>query len=432
MNETTNTTVTATEKVNKSKLIVAAFKAKGLDTPANDLIDFVKSESGVEVGVSLVNNIRYRLRQKKAERKQKRTPTKKTAPTAAPAQVQESDPLGHYSTRLGCKCHGYKCEGCGKVLYREYVHRAPVRVYFPNDGGMRYINFIIHHYDEASQSLVVYAKPQRGRSLGSLTPEKAADFIKKHREYFQEQEINGKKCLAFYYPIIRTEENVKNIHVEIMETGNPPYKKVKNPKSRWGYDYVPYCEEDRRCCYRMVQLLKGQEFEGDFGFDLPVYDSFSICLTYKHAPAKRDGELSRRIIHAARQVADCGYYYQDGRQAFYEGQLEWMALYVEHFTDLNVKNFRRFLKICKKDGPGFIMQLAQYIEAETGVRQYVENRPNIGNLLVGVSKLAAGESLTGREINAMGYAMRDRKVRDDWGELMAAVKADRELADKPN
>ncbi len=96
MNETTNvTTVTETPKVNKSKLIVAAFKVKGLDTPANDVIDFVKSESGVEVGVSLVNNLRYRLRQKKQERKAKRTTTKsKPAPAVTtPAPKVSEDPL---------------------------------------------------------------------------------------------------------------------------------------------------------------------------------------------------------------------------------------------------------------------------------------------------------------------------------------------------
>ena len=91
MNEQTNVNVTKTEKVNKSKLIVAAFKAKGLDTPANDVIDFVKSESEVEVGVSLVNNIRHRLRQKKAEKAKKKQSTKKT-PQPAP---QATDPLAN-------------------------------------------------------------------------------------------------------------------------------------------------------------------------------------------------------------------------------------------------------------------------------------------------------------------------------------------------
>lgn len=65
--------VTVTEtKTNKSKLILAAFKATSLKTPANDIIDAIKNESGVEVTSSLVNNIRHRLRKQKAARKAKK------------------------------------------------------------------------------------------------------------------------------------------------------------------------------------------------------------------------------------------------------------------------------------------------------------------------------------------------------------------------
>ena len=93
MNE--NVTVNPTEKINKSKLIVAAFKAKGLDTPANDVVDFVKSESGIEVGVSLVNNLRHRLRKAKADKKAKRKPTdpRSEKPTPAAETVVDDDPL---------------------------------------------------------------------------------------------------------------------------------------------------------------------------------------------------------------------------------------------------------------------------------------------------------------------------------------------------
>lgn len=66
-----------TPKVNMSKLIIAAFKAnKKLDTPANEIVAAVKQNDGVEVTVSLVNNIRKRL---KDSRKAKVART--TAPT---------------------------------------------------------------------------------------------------------------------------------------------------------------------------------------------------------------------------------------------------------------------------------------------------------------------------------------------------------------
>jgi len=63
-------------KVNKSKLVFAAFKLHGLECPANDVINFIKTESNVEVTPGLVNNLRHRLRKERTERKaRKMTPT---------------------------------------------------------------------------------------------------------------------------------------------------------------------------------------------------------------------------------------------------------------------------------------------------------------------------------------------------------------------
>jgi hypothetical protein len=57
-------------KRNKSKLILGAFKQSPakLATPANDIIDAIRADSGVEVTVSLVNNMRSRLKAKKKAR----------------------------------------------------------------------------------------------------------------------------------------------------------------------------------------------------------------------------------------------------------------------------------------------------------------------------------------------------------------------------
>jgi hypothetical protein len=66
---TTETPTTA--KVNRSKLIIEAFKeSRRLDTPANEIVEAVKKTEGVEVTVSLVNNIRKRLKDARKERKE--------------------------------------------------------------------------------------------------------------------------------------------------------------------------------------------------------------------------------------------------------------------------------------------------------------------------------------------------------------------------
>lgn len=60
-------------KVSGSKQIAAALKNKekfpqGLDTPAQDIVDHLKA-SGTEVTVALVNNVKFRIRKAKAEKK---------------------------------------------------------------------------------------------------------------------------------------------------------------------------------------------------------------------------------------------------------------------------------------------------------------------------------------------------------------------------
>ncbi len=89
MSETTVGTTAATEnRVNKSKLVFAAFQTEGLDTPANDLVKFIKETAGVDVTVSLVNNLRSKVRKAKEERKRKRNASK-----TAPATEEQTTPV---------------------------------------------------------------------------------------------------------------------------------------------------------------------------------------------------------------------------------------------------------------------------------------------------------------------------------------------------
>lgn len=82
-------------KVNKSRLVLAAFKALGLDTPAKDVIDHIKQKDGAEVTVSLVNNLRSKVRAKRAERAATRKvkPGRKPKPVPTVPAVSELDRL---------------------------------------------------------------------------------------------------------------------------------------------------------------------------------------------------------------------------------------------------------------------------------------------------------------------------------------------------
>lgn len=68
-----NSNVVAVKVLSGSKQIAAAFKNRekfpqGLDTPAQEVVDFLKT-TGTEVLVALVNNVKFRIRKLKAERK---------------------------------------------------------------------------------------------------------------------------------------------------------------------------------------------------------------------------------------------------------------------------------------------------------------------------------------------------------------------------
>lgn len=58
-------TVTVSKKVNKSPLVIKAFKTLGLNATANDVIAAIEKDAGVTVKVGLVNNIRHRLKNKR-------------------------------------------------------------------------------------------------------------------------------------------------------------------------------------------------------------------------------------------------------------------------------------------------------------------------------------------------------------------------------
>jgi hypothetical protein len=83
---TVETPAAETQKVNKSKLVITAFRemTDKLATPANDVIDHIRQSNGVAVTVSLVNNIRCKLKAKRAERADKISKGKRRKRKAAP------------------------------------------------------------------------------------------------------------------------------------------------------------------------------------------------------------------------------------------------------------------------------------------------------------------------------------------------------------
>lgn len=198
----------------------------------------------------------------------------------------------------------------------------------------------------------------------------------------------------------------RRIRVEIPTSSNNPN------------DIVLWEILGKRLHYHRVVLYKGNEYPEYGQGKLNVERYVSIYETYRKAPLAHTGTMHQAIILAAGMVYDCGYYYQDeGRVDFHWMACERMTKYVKHFTDIPLDKWNKFLGCARKNGPGMIVDLASFCEALTGVPQEVENRPNVCNAIIGISKLGRGH-LSDGEMAAFLHAMSDERIADQVARLV--------------
>lgn len=95
----TEMTTVEQPKVNKSRLVFAAFKKSGLKTPSQDIIDLIKKEDDVEVTPNLVNVLRSKLKNIREAKKAKREGSKTVA---APDDVFDKlVAVKEFATKMG-------------------------------------------------------------------------------------------------------------------------------------------------------------------------------------------------------------------------------------------------------------------------------------------------------------------------------------------
>ncbi len=266
--------------------------------------------------------------------------------------LTKCDFCGHLNTQLACKVHGYSCKNCGKVLYKEYVKGGTIRFSFRNDESMKYVTLYIHSYE--NDRIICYPKPAKTEAYFSA--KNPVQHLEQFKDEYEVVTVDGKRMLSFFYPA--------------------KWKKVDRTINMAEVRGAP---NTKRQHYRSVCVYKGEVFEDRY--ELGVKDSFMIYDTFKYAPFKDTGRLHAKIMSMAGQVSRCDYYYQDRRPSFNDTQLGWMKTAVETFTDLPKEEFAYFLQTCRKDGPGFICQLAQFVEKHTKVKQYLENHPDVQEIL---------------------------------------------------
>lgn len=328
----------------------------------------------------------------------------------------------HYNTHFGCKVHGFTCSGCDKILYKQYIPRSPIQFSFRYEERYHQLNFIIHSYDMETHTLYVYDKVQKRRAYGDLNLGNSLKMLEKHKDSYVRTTINGKKVLGFYCRSWSSEDG-DQVKINITSVGHPPYKMTRNPDKSLGYDYE-LAEEDKGTHYHQVRIFKGQEYPGYSDLDLPVPVSYMIYPHFEKAKVNKN--FSAGILRIAGMSSNCGYYYQDGSQAVYPVHLESMKKFVEHFTTLDLVKFTKFLELAPLDGPEFIVALAKFVEACTGVYQYVENKPNIGNVIHAACKVMSKQLLTDGEYRSAVWGLQDDHVRETWHSLVESIRNEQE------
>ncbi|TFB09126.1 hypothetical protein E3V08_01320 [Candidatus Atribacteria bacterium MT.SAG.1] len=286
------------------------------------------------------------------------------------------DSCGSYIDVRGIQSHKHKCEKCGEYTYLEYVDGSIVRFKFLLDDNEQRtfeptLRMKVFNYDDKLHCLLLYPGLENGNSLILQT-------WQRNKDKWQEVEKDGKRFIAIRY--------------------NPYSAYIENDAVISIYEVCGH-----QYNHKVVKLYDGKEY-GDFN-SLPIPESYIIYETWHWAPLKPSPTLHERIIIAAGMVSDCGYYYQDGRSAFSNVHLERMHLFVKHFTTLDIKKWDKMIVGAPKSGPGMIKTVASFCDDHPKIK----NRPNIGNLLVGLSKVCSGRNLTEAEKTSMVNALKDPK-----------------------
>lgn len=264
---------------------------------------------------------------------------------------------------VGIRVHGHKCESCGEVTYYDMVDGSTLTFVFnTSDRGFMspQLRMKVKLWDVANSVLYLYPEFLEG-GLSVVTGQRAETYLKQNSQLWRYASIGEEKLIAIYYPL------------------------------EWKSDSAviePYDISGHHWNHKIVKVWDGKEY-GEFD-RLPVPESMSIYESWHWSPLPATPRLHERILSAAGQVSDKGYYYQDGRAAFSSRHWQEMAKFVRHFTVLDGDRFDAAWPRFRNSGPGGIDDLAHFCHGNP----IVTNEPNIANTLIALSKASGGQSLT--------------------------------------
>jgi len=334
---------------------------------------------------------------------------------------------GSYIDVRGIQTHKHKCEVCGAYTYHEFVNGSIIRFFFTEHVrckihmGAPDIKMKVYDYDDELGCLLFYDKPIE-HDIIKKQCQKALDI---NHKQFRRISARLSKGMRKYIRHLKAQGKYQEVEAVKSRKENRRFGKglIAIP-----YDLDTFSDEiitvrqiyGHRWNHEVVKLFQGKEYD-DMLDHLPIPQSFTIYESWHWAPLEPSRILHEKIIRAAGMVSDCGYYYQDGREDFYDIHLLRMRLYVEHFTTIPIDRWDHMIKRAPKSGPGMIKTLATFCQSlmkeEIKEVEYT-NKPNIVNLLNGFATVMSGKSLTTGEKDAMEDALADREIRDDIKEII--------------
>jgi hypothetical protein len=271
-------------------------------------------------------------------------------------------------------------------------------------------------FDEDTQSLLFYPELiNEGRWL-DLKPKQAQEYLEKYKDEwaYVEKVVTEKHCFLKKRKRISSRlrnKIAKNPERYLRErTKKRRFISIKQNIRSGHVETINICDSrGSQTFHQIVKIYRGKRY-GEWD-RIPAPESLHLVEAWHWMPLKKSTTLHESIIHAAGGVSRCDYYYQDGRQAFFDIQFDRMRTFVEHFTEIKIEDFDTFLRRCYKSGPGFIRDLADFVAGKEAI---VRDEPNIGNLIDGFYKIVSGKHITTGELAAAQRAASDKETMNEF------------------
>lgn len=288
----------------------------------------------------------------------------------------------------GIESHGHQCEHCNAVTYEEIVDGATVRFSFiprHEDDALMGPTMKAKRWDTETGTLYLYPETLDDPWMGAAVTQ---SYLQRHADKWQMVQEDGQQLI-----------------------------RVRHSKSydRASSDVEVTDVQGSRRNYRIVQVWEGKEY-GEFD-KTPFPTSLSIYEAWRWAPLPSSPQLHKTVLAAVGCTADKGYYHQDGRPYFDAKKFQDMGVFARHFTTLDADEWDRCSRHFRLDAPSGIDDIARFCHSNPDI----EDRPNLGNFIAGLSKVMRGEPLRDRELTTFADAVRDPQESQKVQELLKAL-----------